>query len=208
VLRLKVTAGNATGQEIQVEDEFLIGRSEEGAGALASDVEISRRHAKITRGADGNYSIEDLDSRNGTWVNGQRIEKPEGLYVGDAVEVGGTKLVVQVSAVTPPPDTQAPPAKAPDAAPAEPPPQAPAPPEAAPAEPPPPEPPTAPEPPPPAPEPPGPSAPEPAAPALPRLELRLDVDFEAGRASLEINGEAQPVKLVHDNGRWRVERGS
>ena len=46
-LRLKVTAGNALGNEIEVGDEFLIGRHAPGAGKLGDDIEISRRHARI-----------------------------------------------------------------------------------------------------------------------------------------------------------------
>ena len=42
-----MTEGNARGTEIEVEDEFLIGRQEEGAGTLGDDIEISRRHARI-----------------------------------------------------------------------------------------------------------------------------------------------------------------
>ena len=38
-----------------------------------ADEEISRRHAAITRGDDGTFAIEDLASRNGTYVDGERI---------------------------------------------------------------------------------------------------------------------------------------
>jgi pSer/pThr/pTyr-binding forkhead associated (FHA) protein len=105
-LRLKVTAGNAQGTEIQVDDEFVIGRLADCVGRLAADVEISRRHARIAL-VDGDYVIEDLGSTNGTFVNGARLSGPEILSVGDKVEVGGTTLVVQVS--TKPSASQGPP---------------------------------------------------------------------------------------------------
>jgi serine/threonine-protein kinase len=96
-LRLKVTAGGALGTEIQVRDEFLIGRHAPGAGTLGDDIEISRRHARISRTPDGQYVIEDLGSTNGTSVNGRRISAAEPLAVGDVIEVGATTLVVQVT---------------------------------------------------------------------------------------------------------------
>ena len=117
-LRLKVLAGNATGTKIQVVDELVIGRHAEGVGRLADDAEISRHHARIFRSGTG-FLVEDLGSTNGTHVNGRRIEQPEPLGVGDEIEVGGTRMIVQFSASTPaatpapaqdtPPATQAPP---------------------------------------------------------------------------------------------------
>src|SRR5436190_219076 len=50
---LKVTAGNASGQDIQLEQELVIGRSTPGAGSLGGDSEISRVHARGHRAAAG-----------------------------------------------------------------------------------------------------------------------------------------------------------
>jgi Protein kinase domain/FHA domain len=100
-LRLKVTAGNATGTRIEVSDELVLGRHAEGVGRLADDAEISRRHARFARVGSG-FVVEDLGSTNGTFLNGRRIEAPELLSVGDEIEVGGTRMIVQVSATTPP----------------------------------------------------------------------------------------------------------
>jgi pSer/pThr/pTyr-binding forkhead associated (FHA) protein len=97
-LLLEVVAGNALGSEIEVEDDFLIGRHAPGAGTLADDVEISRHHARISRAPEGEFTIEDLDSTNGTFVNGVRIAAPQPLAEGDRVEVGGTTLVVHTPA--------------------------------------------------------------------------------------------------------------
>jgi pSer/pThr/pTyr-binding forkhead associated (FHA) protein len=93
-----VVAGNALGSEIEVDDDFLIGRHAPGAGGLADDVEISRNHARISRAPEGEFTIEDLDSTNGTFVNGVRIAAPQPLAEGDRVEVGGTTLVVHTPA--------------------------------------------------------------------------------------------------------------
>ncbi len=110
-LTLDVVAGNAEGSQIVVTDELLIGRHAPGEGQLGGDIEISRRHAQITRDANGQYVIEDLGSTNGTFVNGGRLTQPHVLQVGDRIEVGDTQLVVG-SAV--PADAAPPAAEEPD----------------------------------------------------------------------------------------------
>jgi DNA-binding winged helix-turn-helix (wHTH) protein len=53
---------------------------------------VSRRHARIlVRGETA--TIEDLGSRNGTYVQGERIEAPRALVNGDTIKVGAAKLV-------------------------------------------------------------------------------------------------------------------
>ena len=51
------------------------------------DPEISRRHSRISRGAGGGFVVEDLGSRNGTWVNGLRVERTA-LAFGDKLRLG------------------------------------------------------------------------------------------------------------------------
>src|SRR5687768_8203555 len=96
-LRLKITTGAAAGKELLVADELVIGREAPGEGLIADDVEISRQHARISRTPQDEWGVEDLGSRNGTFVNGHRIEGHELLAAGDSIELGGTRLVVQVS---------------------------------------------------------------------------------------------------------------
>lgn len=68
-----------------------IGRSEE-CEVYFEDSLVSRRHARIVlRGAG--VTIEDLESRNGVWVNGRRIEGSERLVHGDRVRVGAQDIV-------------------------------------------------------------------------------------------------------------------
>jgi pSer/pThr/pTyr-binding forkhead associated (FHA) protein len=95
-ISLEVTAGNAVGTVIDVDDELLVGRSADGVGRLADDVEISRRHARIFRTPGGRYAVEDLVSTNGTYVNGRRITDVTPLEVGDWMDIGTTTLVVRV----------------------------------------------------------------------------------------------------------------
>jgi pSer/pThr/pTyr-binding forkhead associated (FHA) protein len=93
--RLEVVAGRAIGMSILIDDELLIGRHAEGAGRLADDEEISRSHARLSLDRTGFCAIEDLGSTNGTYVNGLRITGPETLSEGDTIEVGATTLVVR-----------------------------------------------------------------------------------------------------------------
>jgi predicted component of type VI protein secretion system len=106
-LRLEVVAGNATGFTIVVDDRLVIGRQSEGPGKLADDPELSRHHAEIERQPTGEFTIKDLASTNGTFVNGAPVDAPFALAVGDEVEVGATRLVVRsvpAAAAAPPPD--------------------------------------------------------------------------------------------------------
>jgi hypothetical protein len=68
---------------------------------LPQDSLISRRHAKIERHG-GNLVISDMDSSNGTFVNGSRLQAPHTLQTGDTIRVGSTSLTVQGAGGAPP----------------------------------------------------------------------------------------------------------
>ena len=92
---LEVTQGPAAGQRLEVERELTVGRAQAGAAALAGDPSLSRSHARFWRAAGGQLLVEDLESANGTFVGGERIERPAVLAVGDTVQLGGATLVVR-----------------------------------------------------------------------------------------------------------------
>ena len=72
-------------------DETLIGRNPTTDITLL-DEGISREHALILRDeATSSFSIEDLQSTNGTKVNGKRVRSAE-LSPGDTIEVGHTRF--------------------------------------------------------------------------------------------------------------------
>jgi len=54
---------------------------------------VSRVHCRLTAGA-GEIEIVDLDSTNGTFLNGQRIEKRASAKAGDRIGVGRVDLEV------------------------------------------------------------------------------------------------------------------
>jgi pSer/pThr/pTyr-binding forkhead associated (FHA) protein len=93
--QLRVIEGKGRGERLSVDADLLIGRgAPEEDRRLGDDPEISRRHARVSRGADGRLTIEDLGSANGTFVNGERIDAPRTLDLGDAVRMGKTVLQV------------------------------------------------------------------------------------------------------------------
>jgi len=72
-------------------DETLIGRNPTTDITLL-DEGISREHALILRDeANGCFTIEDLQSTNGTKVNGKRVRSAD-LAHGDSIEVGHTRF--------------------------------------------------------------------------------------------------------------------
>ncbi len=111
--QLRVKEGNESGRLLGIETDLLIGRlAPEDEGRLGGDLEISRRHARVSRGADGQLAIEDLGSANGTYVNDVRIDAPRVLVAGDRVRVGKTVLEVTDAAGVAP--DQTPPPAAPE----------------------------------------------------------------------------------------------
>ena len=71
-------------------DVVSLGR-DPSSDIFLDDITVSRRHAEVER--DGaRYSIRDVGSLNGTYVNRKRIERGE-LSEGDEVQVGKFKLV-------------------------------------------------------------------------------------------------------------------
>jgi FHA domain-containing protein len=90
---LNVTSGDARGTSVALEDELVLGRSCAEFPGLRADTEISRVHARVWR-EDGELLIEDLGSRNGTYLNGSRIHGPRLLQPGDWLRVGQTTMEV------------------------------------------------------------------------------------------------------------------
>lgn len=72
---------------------FEVGRDKEAALPLA-DSEVSRRHARFEL-RDGIVFLRDLESRNGTFLNGHRVGEPIEVRVGDEIDVGTTRLRIE-----------------------------------------------------------------------------------------------------------------
>ena len=74
--------------------ENVIGR-DSAAVVWIDDSSVSRRHARITLDDKG-ATIEDLGSKNGTFVRGRRIEKPARLGDRDVIKIGPARLVFRL----------------------------------------------------------------------------------------------------------------
>jgi len=71
-----------------------IGRSA-GAEVIVDAALVSRLHCQLTA-TTGRLRVKDLDSTNGTFVNGKRVQNAE-LHAGDTLSVGRVDLVVSRS---------------------------------------------------------------------------------------------------------------
>jgi pSer/pThr/pTyr-binding forkhead associated (FHA) protein len=58
---------------------------------IVSDLSVSKQHAELRRSTASRYSIIDLDSHDGTYVNGTRVSQQE-LEEGDIISIGGATL--------------------------------------------------------------------------------------------------------------------
>ncbi len=96
----------------QGQDQGALFEVEEGSQGIGRDAanpvqvhdnEVSRKHAEIEY--DGAVcKVVDLDSSNGTYVNGTRIKGPQQLTSGDRLQVGGTLMLFTDPAENPPED--------------------------------------------------------------------------------------------------------
>jgi hypothetical protein len=83
------------GARHQIAPGTTIGR--EGCDIVLSDVMVSRRHAAFRMTEQG-IAVEDLGSRNGTYVNERRVDGVQALRAGDTVRIGSTSWQLQSSA--------------------------------------------------------------------------------------------------------------
>lgn len=93
-------------------DRITVGAADSNDVALAGDRTVSRLHAVFERYPAG-WCVRDLASRNGTFVNGERIWAERPLHPGDEILLGKTRLVyrtgepgagIQTEAAQGPPD--------------------------------------------------------------------------------------------------------
>jgi DNA-binding CsgD family transcriptional regulator len=89
--------GRPTGPEMITlqGDRLTIGRGPSNDLALEADSKVSRLHAVMERYQSG-WAIKDLGSRNGTFVNGERLITERVLRPGDEVSIGDTRLAYRL----------------------------------------------------------------------------------------------------------------
>jgi pSer/pThr/pTyr-binding forkhead associated (FHA) protein len=75
-----------------INDVMVLGRSAQVDIPIPSDGNCSRKHCQIRKWA-GKYIVEDLQSHNGTFVNGKKVEKEHPLNDGDLILAGDSQVL-------------------------------------------------------------------------------------------------------------------
>jgi len=89
---LIVIAGNSVGEMYQIrKDRVNIGR-DRSCDIMVTDVGISRNHARIVASEEGDLLIEDRGSTNGTYLNGESVERRP-LKDGDRIQLGRATIL-------------------------------------------------------------------------------------------------------------------
>lgn len=99
---LIIQEGEKAGQRWTIQHDLVVlGRGSE-CDLLLPERQVSRQHVRI-RHENNEYVLEDLDSKNGTWVNGQQLKGERALHDGDEVQIAlAVKLVFIESEATAP----------------------------------------------------------------------------------------------------------
>ncbi len=87
--------GPLNGEIWGIRDTILIGR-DSSCDVVVPDRQVSRFHARLTRSENG-MMLEDLASKNGTYLNGTRIDVPEYIQDGDVVQIALVQSMVFLS---------------------------------------------------------------------------------------------------------------
>lgn len=98
VSSLFFTAGPNAGRKYELgRGEYLVGRRSD-CEIFVPDMRVSRRHARIAK-IDGHWTIKDLGSNNGTYVNSERI-KTKVLVHGDEIRIAHNTMTVEIPVTT------------------------------------------------------------------------------------------------------------
>jgi CRP-like cAMP-binding protein/RsiW-degrading membrane proteinase PrsW (M82 family) len=98
---LVIESGPRAGQIIPLTGSLTVGRGS-GADLRLDDPHLSRRHARVDL-LDGAPVLVDLQSTNGSYVNGQRVTEPIALWVGDRLQLGATAVRLEQRTAPPAP---------------------------------------------------------------------------------------------------------
>lgn len=88
---LRILSGDMTGQTVDLHGATVVFGRHPTCDIRVPDDTVSRRHAQIVADADG-YIVEDLGSRNGTFLNGRKVSGPERLSHLDKISIFNTAV--------------------------------------------------------------------------------------------------------------------
>lgn len=92
--KLTLLLGRRTLQIYDLDQTTIRVGREPGMDVVIDNPSVSRRHAEIRREGDG-WVLEDLDSSNGTFLHGERVDAPRPLQPGDEIGFGKFSLVFE-----------------------------------------------------------------------------------------------------------------
>ena len=93
-LELQIQEREGQTRSVPLEDgKITLGRSHDNDLSFASDASLSRHHVVFEEDGDG-WFVRDLESKNGTMLNGVRIQEARRVKAGDRVTAGHLVLVV------------------------------------------------------------------------------------------------------------------
>lgn len=92
---IKVISGPNQGAEFGLDpgQSYVIGKDAATADIIFQDLSVSRQHAKISVSEAGEAIIEDLESRNGVFVNRARVDQKHSIQSQDLISLGTTSFL-------------------------------------------------------------------------------------------------------------------
>ena len=99
---LEVTSGPDAGAavELPADRTFVLGR-QRGCDLVVRDARASRQHAELVPAGEERWTLRDLDSANGTFVDGVRVEETVALEGGEDIRIGDVVFSVRRGAPAP-----------------------------------------------------------------------------------------------------------
>jgi pSer/pThr/pTyr-binding forkhead associated (FHA) protein len=89
---LVVLSSSQFGQSFVIPDAPVVVGRQADCDLVIHDPLLSRRHFQVARDDEGEYLLEDLGSKNATFLNARQIQAPERLHYGDRIVAGDTVL--------------------------------------------------------------------------------------------------------------------
>jgi pSer/pThr/pTyr-binding forkhead associated (FHA) protein len=88
---LVVVRGPIAGARLALSKDVTTAGRHPQSDLFLDDITVSRRHAEFVRAADGTFTVRDVGSLNGTYLNRERVEEAP-LANGDEVQIGKYRL--------------------------------------------------------------------------------------------------------------------
>jgi pSer/pThr/pTyr-binding forkhead associated (FHA) protein len=89
---LVVVSGHQLGRSCVVASSPIVAGRQPDCDLVVDDPLLSRQHFRVSPTGDGDFTVEDLDSKNSTYLNAKHVTTPVTLHYGDRIVAGTTVL--------------------------------------------------------------------------------------------------------------------